>query len=430
MLLLNNIEMISIRIKSIIIGVISIISSFTLAQSSTSLFDYNDIQEYRISGMKSKYILLYFYFDGCAPCVKMERTTFKEETIREFINQYFISVKINTLKEVNIEVKNKYEIGNQPAYVIIDSIGNVIHKFIGYYDPLDFKSQLSIALENEITYPKIKELYDNGLRDKDILYKYTYLQRNLRCLEKDLIHKYLNSLTYEELLEDQNIKYIYDFMVFNFESVISIEDNIYGFIVNHKELFLQIYEQDQIDARLFIILRDAIVNSLDEMDSVKFFLAIKEIERFQFKSQYILLGRYKEILGMVGINYFVEKSKLRYYKERGSIKSYEITLDEYFDAMKDDVLELDDFAFEMTYKSEPLLEKEDILLLMSLRRLIELKPKYSYFINIAKKHFERKEYSLSLDYLNQGIEIASRDGIDIIEAKNLITTIKGIVGEK
>lgn len=53
---------------------------------------------------ESKYILVFFYADGCSWCDKMEREVYANEEVKKILSDKFISVKINASSNNKIEV--------------------------------------------------------------------------------------------------------------------------------------------------------------------------------------------------------------------------------------------------------------------------------------------------------------------------------------
>jgi len=61
---------------------------------------------------EDKYVLIYFYTDGCSWCKKMEKETFSDEEVKKILSDKFVTIKINARSE-NKVVENGKEISER-----------------------------------------------------------------------------------------------------------------------------------------------------------------------------------------------------------------------------------------------------------------------------------------------------------------------------
>jgi len=61
---------------------------------------------------EDKYVLIYFYTDGCSWCKKMEKETFSDEDVKKILSDKFVIVKINARSE-NKVIENGKEISER-----------------------------------------------------------------------------------------------------------------------------------------------------------------------------------------------------------------------------------------------------------------------------------------------------------------------------
>ena len=77
-------------------------------------------QVFELAKREKKAVLLYFHFDGCGACVKMEKTTFLDKKVADFYNSNFVCLEVNTRKGEGIETNKIYNILLHPSYLFLD----------------------------------------------------------------------------------------------------------------------------------------------------------------------------------------------------------------------------------------------------------------------------------------------------------------------
>ncbi|MCJ7615274.1 MAG: thioredoxin fold domain-containing protein [Desulfobacterales bacterium] len=119
---------------------------FILSGSSCSFASSKGIKWYtykqgielsKIEGVK---IFLYFYADWCTYCKKMEKETFNDDSVVSYLNDNFISIKVNSDRDTKTALdfgvrglpsswfieKNGERISNLPGFIAADILLNVL----------------------------------------------------------------------------------------------------------------------------------------------------------------------------------------------------------------------------------------------------------------------------------------------------------------
>jgi thioredoxin-related protein len=71
---------------------------------------------------ENKYVLVYFYTDGCSWCKKMEKETFSDEEVKKILSDKFVAVKINARSE-NKAIENGKEISERKVAILYQVSG-------------------------------------------------------------------------------------------------------------------------------------------------------------------------------------------------------------------------------------------------------------------------------------------------------------------
>jgi thioredoxin-related protein len=197
---------------------------------------------------ENKYIFVDCFTTWCGPCKMMDRDVYPRQNVGSFMNEHFISVKIQmdtvksdseTIKkrysEAN-DMKNKYNITAYPSYLYFSPEGRLLHKFIGLLRDSDFIKLGSNALNPDRQYCVLLEEYQNvGIKYS----KMPYLAKTAKEIgdrelaveiAKDYKLNFLDKLDDKETLNKKQLDFIGEFY-----SLISSKDKVFYFCYNYPD---------------------------------------------------------------------------------------------------------------------------------------------------------------------------------------------------
>lgn len=74
----------------------------------------------------NKLVLLHFWSTSCGPCKKLETNVFTQPQLGEFIEKYYVPVKVNV--DLSPAATNQYQVTRWPTDVVLTPQGNVVAK--------------------------------------------------------------------------------------------------------------------------------------------------------------------------------------------------------------------------------------------------------------------------------------------------------------
>jgi thioredoxin-related protein len=402
------------------------VSSYTASASDTTIVfqqvNYADLFE--LAKKENKSVMLYFHFDGCGACVKMERTAFKDKNVFEYYNSNFINFEINTLKGEGLEINKLYNVKLHPTFLFFDNKGNELHKMVGVFSPEEFYEQAKNALLSNKNLTNYKRLYRSGNREPEFLFDYTYMLRDAHDLDSTVVNEYLDVTNENDYKLEKNIKFIYEFSIHNFKIFIPYNNPRFNFLINNKELFYENTDSNQVKTRIVWILNSAIYKAIEENDEETFNKAIKVLKEYDNGDQYLFKELDGRITGMITSKNLVLSSMLHYYEKSGDKSNYFKTLDIYISKIWNDADELNNFAwgvYEQTQEKET--EKIQTAIKCSVRS-IELNNTYANNDTYAWLLYKSGEKKKALKQAKKTIEIAKKNNQDFSETQKLVELIE------
>lgn len=145
---------------------------FALAQNNSGIQFQNLSWSQLLAKAKTENKLIFVdaFTTWCGPCKQMSAEVFPAKSVGIFFNANFINAKIDMEKGEGLMIAEKYQVEAYPTYLFVNGDGKIVHKAIGYYEVADFISIGKDAKDPAKQFYTLKEKYDNGIRQPELLY--------------------------------------------------------------------------------------------------------------------------------------------------------------------------------------------------------------------------------------------------------------------
>jgi thiol:disulfide interchange protein len=81
---------------------------------------------------QQKFVLLDFTASWCLPCKKMDLETFPDTSLGSFVNQHFVSFKVNTDHASGKALAKQFKVKAYPTILILDEKQRIVRRLVGF----------------------------------------------------------------------------------------------------------------------------------------------------------------------------------------------------------------------------------------------------------------------------------------------------------
>lgn len=203
----------------------------------------------KVLKMAQKYnkpIFVDAYTTWCGPCKIMDKDVFTKNAVANFFNENFINVKMDMEKGEGNQLKVDWAVKAFPTFLYFNPNGEMVHRVVGAYGADEFLNYSEMAINDELKAVNLQKRYAAGERGGDFMYNYLLSLRlgYHEKLEAQVSNDYLNSLSNEDLLKEENWNIIKHFMK-------DPSSKGFQFLVNNQEKLEKVIDKEEVRAKFF-----------------------------------------------------------------------------------------------------------------------------------------------------------------------------------
>ena len=199
----------------------------------------------------------------CGPCKVLSNQIFPMKPVGDFFNSNFVNFKMDMERGEGIELAKRYGIKVYPTLLVLDSEGNLLHRFTGARPPRALIDEMARALSDSTAYGPVKAKYDAGDRTPQVVIEYLRNMVSAGDMQEteaiDEAEKYFNTLSEKERIDKDLIPFYTRFAT-------EPESDMSRYFLRHQAEYQKLAGKTVIERALLNIYFPYFMNMLPEPD--------------------------------------------------------------------------------------------------------------------------------------------------------------------
>jgi len=368
------------------------ISSSLFAEVNFQTLDWQQAKDQ--CKRENKFLFVDCYTEWCGWCKVMDKQTFPDAQVSQFMNDHFISLKIDMEKGFGIDLAHKYNVTGYPTFLVFNPNGDLIKMSLGYQDTAPF-----LAMLKEVTDPSSQKII-SGYSQK-IPEDYPYF-----------LTKMWSDKTYHPT-KDEVTAYLGQSKDHFSESYWSVISRFYGMdssffqqIADNRDRYRKLFGQDAVDDIFFSHLYKDFASAIKNKDEGQLNTFLKRLSDYNLPNDAETVNNYK----------------LTFYQQTGDWKNMMSQVDEYIKLHGDDDLGLNDYCWAIYEKcDDPAIVQRATVIM---EKVTTAHPLYAEMDTYAALLYKSKNYSEAEKAAQTAIELGKSDGSDVSSTEELMKKIQ------
>ena len=158
--------------KKILLLVVYLFIGSNLFAQGVDFQEFSLIKALEKAKGENKYVFVDCYTSWCGPCKMMASQVLAQKKVGDYMNDKFVSVKIDMEKGEGPDVKKRYGVKAYPTFLVIQPDGTLIHQVVGYCEPDKFIKQVGESFDPSKATETLRARYNGGERNRQFMLNY------------------------------------------------------------------------------------------------------------------------------------------------------------------------------------------------------------------------------------------------------------------
>jgi thioredoxin-related protein len=351
-----------------------------------------------------KLIFIDAYTDWCSWCKVMDKETFSDTAVANFMNAKFVPVHYEMETGFGLIMSAKYRVSAFPTFLIFTSDGKLVNRIIGYHKSKEFLEELYDALDpsKQDNLTGISALLDPGFPQ---FYKDSFLKGNLRKRpDSAAVNSFLASA---QNLSDE----VAWSVLYRFSSLVT--DNYKEFVYKNYNMLKKMYGANDVENSINAFLSSDLSSAVKANDE-------SAIERVIAVSEKYVGGPADE----TRLNY-----RLRFYRGTKRWTAFANLVDSAKNASASlDENAMNSYSWTIYQQCD---DKEVVARATKwMSGVVEKNPKYALLDTYAALLYKSGDLKKAQLYAETAVETGKKDKEDVQETEELLKKINGSLENK
>jgi len=370
------------------------------AQSKVDFFQGTWQEAFAKAEKENKHVFVDSYTDWCYWCKVMDKETFTDQAIADYLNKEFVPLKMDMEKGFGIQVALKYRIRGFPTILFFNPSGELLVRKFGYQED----NSKFLEYLKEIRADKREKPFSFASQDFDLDYP-EFIEGLFGINGK---RERTDESTVDAWLENQ--KDLFNEVSWTALTQCPTGENYKTYVLDNAAKYISLYGPQEFDNFLSSYVYAKVEEAGEEKSQEKYDAAVVLL------NQHMQNEEDKEDMN--------ESFEMSFLKATGDWKGYTMKADQRLKSkdLKDQL----GFANSIAWTLYEQCEDQECLKMIEewMNKVIELDPQYMYVDTYAALLYKNGDYPRAKTYAEKAIEIGKKDDSDTAETVVLLEKIE------
>jgi thioredoxin-related protein len=356
-----------------------------------------------LSKAQHKPMFVDFYTDWCVWCKQMDKTTYKDKEVVDYVNANFIPVKVNAEKDYGMAIAMKYRILGYPSFAYITEDGLLSSKTSGYLETSDFLKEIKEKSDDIKKGIYLKGISSNIDLDFPQFYKNLFAGQGKR--KRPANDTVINFLHRQQSLTSE--------VAFSVISILPVDSMANQYLLDHIKDYIDLYGKEDV------------MSAVHKIINARFNIVAQNNDKKGFEQVLQMVDKYYD----PPMNDYTKQTlTISYYEKTNDWKNFVASVDK---AVENKVVGdgmLNEYSWNIYEKVDDKMAIDKAIEWMS--KVVASNPKYEFMDTYAAILYKAGKYSEAEEFAKKAIETGKKDNQDVSTTENLLKKIQDAKASK